>query len=283
LVLARHDLQRGRPDRALSVLERVTGAELDGVEFWSLLATALYDLRRWDDAVDAARAGLRRAPDDFVLLDVLALAELERGSRRRAREAIEEAIARYPENALLHAHRAHILARARRPFRRASYKKARSAVEEALRLDPRSEAALRVRARLAVLSRDRRALAYGSELLALNPEDDRAHVVTGAALTRRGDIGAAARHYAEAARLHAADPHTAWLARHARAWQNPLAAPLRVAHRVTRGRFAIFWVVAVLVANGQHRLWLTGVVLAAWVYIWGVQLYVRLRAGKAPK
>src|SRR5207253_3728892 len=150
LVRARHDLDRDRPDRALDALSKVTEPELETYEFWTLRARALYRLRRWEEALEAAQTGLERRPDDFQLLDVLALAHLESGHKKQARTTIEHALELYPDQAVLHAHRALILARMKpRSFRLAAYKDARAAVDEALRLDPHSDAALRVRAQVA--------------------------------------------------------------------------------------------------------------------------------------
>lgn len=284
LVLARHDLARGRPDQALAALERVTGPELESEEFWSLRARALYGLRRWDDAIETAQNGLERNPDDFELLDVLALAQLEGGKKKRALATVDTALARYPESAVLHAHRGLILARsARKSFRLASYRKARAAVDEALRLDPHSPAALRVRALIAGLSRDPRASDYGTEVLSQDPDDERAHVVAGVARARRGDIAGAARHYVEAARLDPSDAQLAWVGRRGRAWQGRFVAPMRLAHRLTRGRLQVVWVFVVLVSFGLHQPWLTAAVLVFWAYTWAVTLYLRMRAGNKPK
>src|SRR5689334_19381656 len=89
LVLARHALARDRPDRALEALSKVTGSELETDDFWSLRARAIYRLRRFDEAIEAAQAGLERNPGDLVLLDVLALAQLESGKKKQARRTIE--------------------------------------------------------------------------------------------------------------------------------------------------------------------------------------------------
>ena len=284
LVLARHDLSRGRPDQALAALERVTGSELETEEFWSLRARALYRLRRWHDAIETARTGLERNPGGFELLEVLALAQLEGGKKKRALETIDSAIAEYPESAILHSHRGLILARgARKSFRLASFKKAREAVDEALRLDPHCEAAHRVRAQIAVLSGKRRANDYGSEVLARDPDDERAHVLAGSARAQRGDIAGAARHYVEAARLDPSDPSMAWIGRRGLAWQGWFAAPMRFAHRLTRGRFQIVWIFLAVTAFRLHQPWLTAAVFVFWGYTWAVTLYLRMRAGKAPK
>jgi tetratricopeptide (TPR) repeat protein len=284
LVLARHDLDRDRPDRALAALSRVTGPELETHDFWSLRARALYRLRRWDEAIEAAQTGLERKPDDFVLLDVLALAQLEGGHKKQARATIEHALELYPDQATLHAHRALILARMKpRTFRLASYKDARSAVDEALRLDPHSEAALRVRAQVAALSRDPYAPQYAAELLSFDPEDDHAHVIAGSALARRGQITSGLDHYVEAARLDPSDPQIAWIGRRARVLQGRFAAPLLFADRLTRGHFRIVWLIVAWTTLRLHQPLLTAAVLAFWVYGWAVHFYIRVRTGKAPK
>jgi tetratricopeptide (TPR) repeat protein len=284
LVLARHDLARDRPDRALDALSRVTGPEFETEEFWLLRACALYGLGRFDEAIEAAHAGLGRQPGDVQLLDVLALAQLESGDKKRARTTIEQALELHPDEAMLHAHRALILARAaQKSFRLASYTKAREEVDEALRLDPTSEAVLRVRAQVATLSEDPRALEYASELLSFDPEDDQAHVIAGSALARRGDVARGLDHYLEAARVDPSDRQTAWLGRHARALQGRYAAPLLFAERLTRGRLRLVWPLLALATFHLHQLVLTVAMLAFWVYGWSVDLYLRMRTGKAPK
>ena len=89
LVRARHDLLRGRPDRALVALDQVTGAELEDEEFWLLRAAALHDAGDPKAAVEAAQKGLVYDPADFGLLDVLALAQLGSGRKKDARATIE--------------------------------------------------------------------------------------------------------------------------------------------------------------------------------------------------
>jgi tetratricopeptide (TPR) repeat protein len=284
LVRARHDLARRRPDRALVALEKVTGPELETHEFWELRATALYDLGRWDEAIQAAREGLDREPGDFELLDALALAQLERGRKKQALATIESALAIYPDDADLHAHRALILMRMQpRAFRLASYKKARAAAEEALRLDPGCEAALRIRAMIAVLVRERHAGEYSAELLSLDPEDERAHVIAGSARARRGDVAGGIAHYLEAARLDPSDPQLAWLGRHSRALQAKFAAPLLFAERLTRGNVRFAWILVVIAVIHLHQPLLSVAAFSVWAYMWAVHIYIRRRTGKAPK
>jgi tetratricopeptide (TPR) repeat protein len=284
LVLARHDLDRDRPDRALDALSKATGPELETHEFWWLRARALYRLRRYDEAISAAQIGLEHKPDDFPLLDVLALAQLESGDKKRARGTIEHALELYPDRAILHAHRGLILARsAERALRLASYKKARAAVDEALRLDPHSEAALRVRAQVATLSRDPLAPQYAAELLSFDPEDDQAHVIAGSALGHRGEISRGLDHYLEAARLDPSDPQMAWIGRRARVLQGRVAAPLLFAERLTRGHLRIAWLIVGLATVRLHQPVLTAAFIAFWLYGWGAHFYIRRRTGRRPK
>jgi tetratricopeptide (TPR) repeat protein len=284
LVRARHDLDRGRPDRALAALARVTGPELESEEFWRLRAHALYESRDWKAAAAAAREGLDRDPGDFELLDLLALAQLESGRKKDARATIDGALLVYPDSAVLHAHRALILARsAKKSFRLASYRKARAAVDEALRLDPESEPVLRVRAQIAAMSRDPRAAQYSAELLELDPEDEHSHVIAGMALARRGQTSTGLRHFSEAARLDPADSRMAHLGRRSRVLQGRFAAPLLFADRLTRGHFRLAWFVFAFVTIRLHQPLLTILVIAFWAYGWAAHIYIRLRVGKAPK
>jgi tetratricopeptide (TPR) repeat protein len=284
LVLARHDLARGRPDRALAALAQVTGADLESEEFWSLRARALYEVGDWAAAAAAAREGLEREPAAFELLDVLALAELECGRKKQARATIDAALLLYPESADLHAHRALILARsAEKSFRLASYKKARAAVDEALRLDPQGQTALRVRAQVAALSGDPLAEVYATELLALDPEDEHAHVITGVAHARRGDVKAGLDHYLEAARLDPADPRMAWLGRNSRVLRGRFAAPMLFAERMTRGHFRIAWFLVAFVTFRLHQPVLTAALISFWAYGWVVHIYLRVRVGRKPR
>jgi tetratricopeptide (TPR) repeat protein len=283
LALARHDLDRGRPDRALTRLEEVTGTELETYEFWSLRAVALCGLSLWEKAAEAAQAGLHHEPEDAELLDVLALAQLESGRKKEALSTIDAAIELEPHIAELHAHRAFILARcAKKSFRLASYGKARAAVDEALRLDPDSEPALRVRAQIAVMSNDRRAEEYAEALLALEPDDSHTHLIRGAALAERGDVTGSLRHFDEAARLDPADPTTAWVGRRSRALQRPLFAPLLFLERVSHGHVRIAWGLVAFSSFQLHQPVVTAAVFGFWIYMWAAHVYLRVHTGKEP-
>jgi tetratricopeptide (TPR) repeat protein len=271
LALARHYLEIGNARRALAALEQTP--DVDDEEFWCLRAHALYELGRWDDAAEAAQAGLELEPEDVELLDTLAIAELERGREKEARKAIDAALELAPHIADLHAHRALILAR-RKPtsFRVKSFREARAAVDEALRLDPQSEVALRVRAQVALLSGDtRHADEYADRVLAAEPDDEFSHLFRGSVHADRVDFKRALRHFEEAARLNPESPDAGEALRDARVGAHPLLAIVRPVWRFGRMRSWLVYL-AVISALALARLpsiryavigiWLTMIVLS---------------------
>lgn len=272
LGLARHYLSIGNARRALAELEQAPNG-VDDEEFWCLRAHALFELDRWDEAAQAARAGLEREAEDVELLDILALAELERGREKESLARIDAALELCPDLADLHAHRALILARRKRKsFRLTSFREARAAVDEALRLDPHSEVALRVRAQVALLSGDaRHADEYADEVLAAEPDDEFSHLVRGSVHADRADFKGAMRHFEEAARLNPESPDVGEALREARVGAHPLLAVVRPVWRFGRMRSWLVYV-TVITALALARLpairyavvgiWLTMLVLS---------------------
>jgi tetratricopeptide (TPR) repeat protein len=283
LALARRYLETGDARRALAALDRAPGA-LDDPDFWAVRAEALCGLDRYAEAAEAAQKGLEHDPDDFDLLDLLAISELERGREKEAMAAIDSALELYPDSAELHAHRALILARRKRKsFRLQTFKKARAALDEALRLDPQSEDVLRARAQVAALSGDPLGPKYAAELLALEPDDEQVHALTGTALANRGDVLPALRHFEEAARLDPSDPKLVWAGRYARELRRPMFAPALFLERITRGHVRIGWFVIAFPTLRLHILWLSALVFTFWMYMWAVHIYLHRRFGKEPE
>ena len=259
LVKARHDLLRGRPDVALAALDNVSSAELESADFWRVQALALYQLGRYEEAVQAAQQGLERSPHDIQLLDVLALANSERRKKKEALRAIEAAIDLQPEEAVLHAHKAVILTRnASNAIGYASYRKARAAANAALRLDPSSPIALKARAQVAVLSGERRARTLAASALSLQPDDEYAHALYGNALTNRGHVSDGREHYAEAARLDPQSPDAARLLRTTKPFGHIGALPLRLYWRL--GPLPVMLTLLVLVLGFLWLFLATGIV-----------------------
>src|SRR5207244_1654126 len=118
-------------------------------------------------------------PEDLGLLDVLAICRLERGDYGGAEETLGRALELSPENPLLLAHRALVLARGQR------FDAAREAVAEAMRVAPDWTPVLRVRAQVAVLADDREAPQYIDDLLEVDPEDRIGHALRGNLAAKR--------------------------------------------------------------------------------------------------
>jgi len=106
LALARHYLELDRHQPALDALARASDDALGDPEYWLVRAEALRGLDRPAEAVDAARRGLELDPDDWILLDVLALGHIDNRRYHEAERALSTAIELAPDNATLHAHQA---------------------------------------------------------------------------------------------------------------------------------------------------------------------------------
>jgi tetratricopeptide (TPR) repeat protein len=257
LVLARHHLDRGRPDLGLTALEGVTSGEVETLEFWRLRADALLRLGRWGEAREVARAGLDRAPSDVHLLEVLALAYSGLGRKKEALEAIGAALQSQPDDPGLHVQKAFLLTRhAQNAIGLASYRRARAAAERALGLDPGLIPAHIARLQVAVASGERRAPELAAGLLKLAPENDQAHFLAGVALTNRGRVRAGVRHYREAARLDPEDTDAARFLRGSKTLAHPVASVLRLFWRL--GPLPVLLTIFVLVMGSLVLFLATG-------------------------
>ncbi len=58
LAVAFHYLEVGQPQRALAALDGLAGAGLEEPRAWFARGQALYDLERYAEAADVAKAGL---------------------------------------------------------------------------------------------------------------------------------------------------------------------------------------------------------------------------------
>jgi tetratricopeptide (TPR) repeat protein len=255
LVLARHHLERGRPDLALAALDGVTSGEVETLEFWKLRAEVMLGLRLWAEACEAARSGLDRAPNDVHLLEVLALAYSGLGKKKEALTTIEAALELQPDDPGLHAQKAFLLTRhAQNAIGFASYRGARAAAEHALELDPDSVPAHAARLQVAVAAGERRAPKIAARLLELAPESEQAHLLAGVAFTNSGRVSAGVRHYAEAARLDPPDPEAERFLRGSKTLAHPVASVLRLFYRL--GPLTVLLTIFVLVV-GSLALYLT--------------------------
>jgi Flp pilus assembly protein TadD len=260
LGLARHFLEVQRPERALEALGRAASEELETQEFWSLRAEALLRLNRPDQGAAAAREGITRYPDDFVLLDLLALCELDRGNKAGAREAIERALDLEPDHPHVLAHRAIVLAASKRRD------EAQEALARASAIAPDDPQVASAGVLVAIQGRDRRrAKAFSQRLIEQTPSDHGAHVMHGAAEAELGHIERAAHHLSRAVELNPRNDQVAEAAYELRMAAKPVFAPIRLIYRIGRFRSWALYVVLVIVLRAAGYEELAYPVIAVWL------------------
>lgn len=269
LALARHYVDVDQPGRALEMLGRVGGDELEQPEFWSLSAVAHYELDDYERAAGAAQEGLARDPESVRLLYLLAMAEAERGRLAEAERAALGALELDPDDPAL------LCAYARVVARGGQLDKADRLVDEAAAIDPEEPDITRMRAFLAFLrGRDREAAGYADELLNVDPESPSAHRLRGAALLRQGDVRGARRSFEAVAGDDPTDHELADVTRAARAATHPLLWPMLPLQRLG---VAGSWVAAMAVIFGLRGAGLetaAGIAALVWfllvIYSWTV-------------
>lgn len=262
LALARHYLGVNRPDRALLALEQLADGGLEEPGYWEIRTAAAFDLHRWDEAAAVGRRGLMVDPENVLLLDLVALSELELGNARAAESAIDFALEAAPHDPVLLAHRALIVAHLNR------FDEAEQCVAEALRIAPQLPLGLRVRAQIAVLRGDDGAAGvYAQDLLAVEPNSSFAHIVQANAATKRKRHRHAVRHLEQAARLNPTQPRIAEALQASRVNANPLLAPVRPIWRFGRWRAWLVYLFLLALLAALHQTTLRLVVILVWVTI----------------
>jgi tetratricopeptide (TPR) repeat protein len=262
LELARHYVEVERPQRALEALQEAGEGALEDPDYWQIRAEALLDLERWDETAEAAQRGLALDPDDFFLLDLLAIAKLETGPHEEAKEAIAAALEIVPDFPPLLAHKALIEARG------GEFDAAGRTIARALEVDPESPEVRRVRAQVAFLRGDGPAARkYADDLLAVEPDSELSHLLRGNVDVQNWKFKTAVRHFEEAARLNPEQPEIREVLRENRVAAHPILAPVRPIWRFGRGRswLVYFTLAGVLAAARLETLRL--VVVVIWVVI----------------
>lgn len=90
-------LRSGNPDAAATVLERLTRAEPLSASAWEAYGQALFDAKRFDDAIDAFTWLLEREPDNDYAHFGLGMAMWRRQRFLRARDELAMAFVMRPE------------------------------------------------------------------------------------------------------------------------------------------------------------------------------------------
>lgn len=92
-------LRTGNPDAAATVLERLTRAEPLSASAWEAYGQALFDAKRFDDAIDAFTWLLEREPDNDYAHFGLGMALWRRQKFIQARDELAMAFVMRPERA----------------------------------------------------------------------------------------------------------------------------------------------------------------------------------------
>ena len=227
-------------------------------EYWLIRSGAHYGLGEWEQGATAAQRGLALDPEDTGLLNIVALCQLENGQDGPADRTLFRALAIEPENPVLLANRALVLARMR------EFPEARALVDKAAGLAPWSTHVATVRVQVAMLAGDPGAQRLVDELLAQDPENEIAHALQGNLAVKNSRFIEASRAFDEVARLAPTDADLVGTAREARVAAHPLLAPLRAILRVGwfPAKVVLLVVFVGLNAAGYHTL--ASVAIVAW-------------------
>jgi tetratricopeptide (TPR) repeat protein len=268
LALAQHYLDIDQPRRALELLEGRQN-DLDDPEYWELRATALVELDRHRDAVDAAARGLDLDPDNIGLLLMSALAHKGAGDLAAAERALLAALRLDAENPALLSQYALLVANA------GQLDKARRLLDRAERIDPLAVYVIQARGVIAFLSGDDDAAAQHAEaILAEYPEEPAAHLLRGSALSQRGAARGARRHFETAARLDPSDLDVGRIARQSRVATHPLLWPVYPIQRFGPAKVWLAYLVVFAITAGLGLGWVVIPLVAAYlfmvVYSWTV-------------
>ena len=240
---------------------------------WWARGTALLELDRIDEAIEAAKSGLSADAEAPELLALLARCRMRQDDLVAAEEAILGALRLDAEDADNLALYALIVAKA------GQIDKARKLLARAKAIDPENTRTLRVETALAMASgNDREALLRSRELLRIDPEDAHAHSMAGAVLHDRGDVDDAAPHFRSAVVERPSDHDVAEIARENLYWRNPFMWPLRPLKRFGMGPVWIAGVVLMFAARAAgNEIGAAAVILwvAYCVYSWVVPPLVR--------
>jgi tetratricopeptide (TPR) repeat protein len=194
--------QQGRHAAAEAEFRLAAAADPDAPEPHAMLALALLEQERWDDAADEARNAIGLAPDWGYAHYVLGKVLLERHLPEEARAAVEEAISLDPTDA-----DAHVLLAAIH-FDESRFADALQSAQEALAHDPEHAGGNNLRA-MALVKLGRRAEAGATidATLARDPGNAVTHANQGWTLLESGDRERALEHFREALRL---EPDNEW-------------------------------------------------------------------------
>lgn len=251
LLLARRYLEIEQPTRALEALDRSSNVPMQNPDYWYLRGRALYELKRYPEAVDMLQRGLGQEPDYTPLLYMMCNCQDKLGNLAEAERAILAALRLVPEEPRFLCRYAYLVAKA------GQLDKANRLVNEAARISPYDPVVLQTRTWLSYLKgNDKQAGVYSREMLEEDPDNPVGHYMYGVSQLNTGSVGNAARHLGAAARYDPGDRDTVKVARQSQLAAHWLLWPLRPLYKLGAG---YAWIAAisalfVLCAIGQYRI-----------------------------
>ncbi|MFI5938521.1 tetratricopeptide repeat protein [Actinoplanes sp. NPDC051494] len=271
---ARYLLLAGRPEQALQELGALPIDEAFGPPAMQVRCAALILLKRWPEAVEAARAGLAAGGPDPQLLLWLGQAEQEMGHPEAVEQALLGGLALDPGDVDLLCAYADLCVAEGQPD------KAAQLVAHAAAEDPHAAVVFATRVRVAfALGDDREAERIGQEFVAAYPEDPYALALLGSANAVRGDARTAYSNYRQAAAAQPANEVLTDVAMEMRVAQHPLMRPLYPMRRFGPLQTWLAWIAltTLLRATGFRAvvLVLTPIWLLYCIYSWVVPPLLR--------
>ncbi|MFY1689988.1 tetratricopeptide repeat protein [Plantactinospora sp. WMMB782] len=223
-VLARAEalLLADRPQQALAELARLPAADAVDLPATLLRCSALGQLDRWSEVVEAAGAGLAAVGPNPDLLWHLGRAEHRLGRPQVAERALLDGLAQAPHDVDLLCTYADVCAANGQP------EKAAKLVERAMALEPDAPIVYATRIQVAFAGGDdRTAERISREFVAAHPEHPGAHALLGGTSAARGRIDTAYEGYRQAAAAMPSEQSLAESALELKIARHPLMLPIR--------------------------------------------------------
>ncbi len=222
LVVARHHLDTGNPQRALEVISQLDAGELQGTESeaYEIAADAHHRLGNDPAANDWVMRSLAADPSNVDAMRTGAWVASSLGDRRRVAELMDRALAIAPHHPLVLVDCTMLLTDEGRLTEAAGF------LERARTVAPDSQPVLLAGMTLAAARNDvAEASVLARRVLADDPENLHALAVDADLAELRGDSTTAAARARKVASLRLGDEKVASLAREAMAWNHPVVRP----------------------------------------------------------
>ncbi|MEN6371603.1 MAG: tetratricopeptide repeat protein [Armatimonadota bacterium] len=245
LILARHYLEMDNYSKALDTLENLPEMLLNDSEHWVIRGHALYGLKHYKKAAEAAITGLSYYPEDPQLLYLHCLCQDRMHNLEEAERAILALLSGDPGSPQYICRYAYMAAEA------GQLDKADALIDEALRIVPDYSWAMEMRVMLSHMRCDNKGVVrWGRKLLDCDPENQYGHRMLGKQYLNKGKVTTAASHYRTAARIDPNDIFATKYARESSVKAHWLMWPIRPFYRIT----GIIGIIVFYIRNAARTL-----------------------------